>query len=74
MSLEHSPARQGMRPACFTIDEFCDTHRISRAMFYKLLKQGIGPDMIQVGVKRLITVEAAARWRAERETVQSPID
>ena len=26
-----------------TIDEFCDDHRLSRGMFYKLLKQGKAP-------------------------------
>jgi hypothetical protein len=36
-------------------------------MFFKLREQGLGPQEIQLGRRRLISLEAAARWRAERE-------
>jgi predicted DNA-binding transcriptional regulator AlpA len=52
--------------ACLTVTEFCSTHRISRASLYNMWKRGIGPRVIRVGVKRLIPIEAAAAWRAER--------
>ena len=42
MSLEHSPARQGKR-AAYSLNEFCEDHRISRSMLYKLWAAGIGP-------------------------------
>jgi len=54
-------------PACFSIRTFCAAHHISEAMFFKLREMGIGPDVMQVGRRVLITFEAAARWRAQRE-------
>jgi hypothetical protein len=62
MSLEHSPAREGARCA-FTIAEFCEAHRVSRSWLYQEWKAGRGPKVKQVGVKKLITAEAAAEWR-----------
>jgi hypothetical protein len=77
MSLEHSPARQGYSvgqtdPArqantvrqAYTVLEFCDAHRISRAKLYQLWAAGTGLRRKRVGVKIIITVEAAAEWRA----------
>ena len=51
-----------------TINDFCESNKISRSMFYKLLRQGKGPRLMKVGRKRLVTPEAAAAWR---ETMQS---
>ena len=65
MSLEHLPVPNGR--ACFTVAEFCDAHRISRAKLYQLWKAGIGPRVLRVGAKVIITCEAAAEWRRERE-------
>jgi predicted DNA-binding transcriptional regulator AlpA len=68
--LEHSPARSGNHPSlklAMTIDEFCALHSLSRAMLYKLERQGLAPQTMNVGVKRLISQEAAAKWRAARE-------
>lgn len=73
MSLEHSPARDGAR-AAFTIDEFCEAHRLSRSMFYKMACAGIGPRTMKIGTKVTISMEAAADWRRAREeaaTVQA---
>jgi hypothetical protein len=56
--------------AAFTIDEFCQAHRISRAHFYNLLKSGRGPRLMDVG-KKLISAEAAADWRRESESERS---
>ena len=68
MSLDQiSPGR-----ACFTLAEFCESHRISRSKFYQLVEQQIGPDLMRIGNKVLITAEAAARWRAEREAESNP--
>jgi hypothetical protein len=49
-----------------TIPQFCITHGISEAFFYKLQKEGQGPKTMVVGRRRLVSVEEAARWRAER--------
>jgi hypothetical protein len=54
-------------PVCFSIKTFCAAHHISEAMFFKMREMGIGPREMRVGVRVLITFEAAADWRAERE-------
>lgn len=51
----------------YTVDEFCEAHRISRTFFYNLRKSGDGPDTIKIKTRRLITKEAAARWRLKME-------
>ena len=80
MSL-HSPGRQTGRRikasgvegvgaqdrAAFTIAEFCEAHRISRSKLYQLWAAGIGPRLMKVGVKVLISIEAAADWRRQGE-------
>ena len=53
--------------AAFTITEFCEAHRISRSKLYQLWAAGTGPRVMKVGVKVLISIEAAAEWRRERE-------
>jgi hypothetical protein len=53
--------------AAYTINEFCDAHRISRGKLYQLWAEGIGPRWVNVGKKRIISVEAAAAWRIESE-------
>lgn len=65
MSLEHSPARQGH--AAYSIASFCAAHEISRSKFYQLVNAGIGPRLMRVGAKVLISTEAAADWRRARE-------
>src|SRR5262245_19723406 len=56
-----------LEPDCYTIEEFCERHRISAPYYFKLKKQGLTPAEIRFGKKILITKEAAARWRQERE-------
>jgi hypothetical protein len=58
--------------AAYTIDEWCAAHRISRRKFYDLVEQGIGPRLMRIGTKVLISVEASAVWRAEREAAAQP--
>jgi hypothetical protein len=53
--------------AAYTISEFCDAHRISRAHYYNLKKLGQGPDEARAGDRTIIiTIEAATRWRRQR--------
>ena len=49
----------------FTVNEFCACHRISVQLFYKNRKQM--PRTFNVGTRVLISKEAAAAWRRERE-------
>lgn len=51
-----------------TVDDFCTRHSISRALFYKLIKEGKGPRIMKVGRKTLITTQSAAAWRRQMET------
>jgi hypothetical protein len=51
----------------FSVNDFCVLHHISRAYFYKILNLGLGPRIMTVGGRKLISVEAAANWRRERE-------
>ena len=49
----------------YSIEEFCRRHRLSLQMFYK--RPDLMPDTFSIGKRRLISREAATRWRAERE-------
>jgi hypothetical protein len=61
--------------AAYTISEFCDAHRISRAHYYNLKKLGQGPDEARAGDRTvIITLEAAARWRRQREKAASRLE
>jgi hypothetical protein len=51
----------------FSIDEFCAAHDLCRASFYNAVRRGEGPRVMLVGGRRLISIEAAAEWRRERE-------
>jgi hypothetical protein len=52
----------------YSIDEFCARHGpISRSYYYKLKENGLGPREIKIGTRVLISREAAAAWRRERE-------
>jgi hypothetical protein len=51
----------------FGISEFCRRNRISVQLFYKLKPQGLMPQTFRLGARVLISKEAAASWRRERE-------
>lgn len=48
----------------YSIKEFCRRHSISEQMFYK--DRANMPDEFHVGVRVLISREAAAQWRARK--------
>jgi hypothetical protein len=54
-------------PLAMSIREFCALHGISEDMFYKMQREGWGPATMKVGSRTLISHEAAADWRRERE-------
>ena len=51
----------------FTVSEWCQHRRISRAMLYKLMGEGLGPATYLVGKRRYVSPEADAAWLASRE-------
>ena len=53
-----------------SLRRFCATHGpISIDSYYKMARQGWGPATMRVGGRTLISIEAAAAWRRERERV-----
>jgi predicted DNA-binding transcriptional regulator AlpA len=50
-----------------SVTTFCKRHGISRAFFYYLQHRKEGPRTIALGSRTLITKEAAADWRRQRE-------
>jgi hypothetical protein len=57
----------------YSIGEFCARHSISPQLFYKLRPQGLMPMTFNVGTRVLISKEAAAAWRRERETAAQAV-
>jgi hypothetical protein len=60
-----------MEQLAFSVDEFCRLHRISRASLYNYWTDGVGPRVMRVGKRRLISAEAAEEWRRSREAAAS---
>jgi len=56
-------------PAAFTFPEFCAAHRITSGNLHKLLRLGLGPRLMRVGNRDLISVEAARDWRSRMEAL-----
>jgi hypothetical protein len=61
------PADAVIPPAVFTIKEFCQAHRLSEAMYFKLRNAGLGPREMRAMRKVTISVEAAEAWRRARK-------
>jgi predicted DNA-binding transcriptional regulator AlpA len=57
--------RDPLPKLALTISEFCETHGISEAFYYRLQREGHGPRTMRVGGRRLISLEEAARWRQQ---------
>jgi excisionase family DNA binding protein len=51
----------------YSVSEFCQTHGISRGLFYKLLGEGRAPTAVKIGRRTLISKEAAEDWRRRME-------
>jgi hydrogenase maturation factor len=47
-----------------SIPEFCASENISESTYRNMRKAGVGPKELRVGRRVIITVEAAAEWRA----------
>jgi predicted DNA-binding transcriptional regulator AlpA len=48
-----------------SLPEFARVHGISLAHLYVLIADGKGPRVMKLGGRRLVSLEEAARWRAE---------
>jgi len=48
----------------YSVRDFCIAHAISKALFYRLCKDGKGPRITKLGSRTLISAAAAAEWRA----------
>jgi hypothetical protein len=59
--------RRDAQQASYTVKEWCNRRRVSRAMFYVLDAKGLTPRSHYAGAKRLISDEADAEWLAARE-------
>jgi len=59
---QHAP-----EPNAYSILDFCRTHGISKAFFYELQKEALGPRVMKVGRRVLISRQAAEDWVRERE-------
>lgn len=57
----------GVPQAAYSVAQFCAAHGFTKVMFYKLMKQGLGPRVMKVGTRTLISMEAAAEWRRAME-------
>lgn len=51
----------------FTVSEFCDAYRISKAQYYELKRIGQAPEEAHVKGRVIIAVEAANRWLQARQ-------
>ena len=60
-------AKPDVERTVYTREEFCEAHRISEPMYFKLRRAGLGPREMRGMRKILISCEAAAEWRRARE-------
>jgi hypothetical protein len=51
----------------YSIRQFCQAHNISVDTYFRMQRAGFGPVTMKVGGRTLISVEAAAAWRRDRE-------
>ena len=58
-----APAEPNVPRAVYTIKEFCEAHRLSEAMYFKLRNAGLGPREMRAMRKVTISIEAAEDWR-----------
>ena len=61
------PSGSPISPMAYSIRQFCQAHSISVDTYFRLQRAGLGPAPMKVGGRTLISVEAAAAWRRDRE-------
>ena len=55
-----------MKPS-YSVTDLCDLANISKALFYKSVRNGWGPRITKIGRRTIITAEAAETWLKEME-------
>ena len=50
-----------------SVTKFCHDHHISSGTFYNLQARRMGPRVMKVGTRTLISDEASAEWRRQME-------
>jgi len=58
------------QPAAYSVTSFCEAHTISRALLYKLWKEGKGPHFAKVGRRVLISQTDATAWLERMKTTE----
>lgn len=58
---------RSVAPATYSVDEFCRAYGLGRSTLYKLWKAGLGPRVMHVGRRALISLDAAEEWRRKME-------
>jgi hypothetical protein len=62
------PKRHTEVIGAYSIPDLCRLHGgMSEAFFHKLVGDGDGPRLMRVGTRTMVSAEAAADWRRERE-------
>jgi hypothetical protein len=55
----------------YTIAEWCKKRRVSRGLFYQMLKAGTAPRTMKLNKHRTIPFEADIEWETRREREQA---
>jgi len=56
-----------------SVREFAAVHSLSAAKVYQLIAAGRGPEVVRVDGRRLVTAEAAKRWRDQLPAARSEV-
>jgi len=63
--MEASPATVEKR--ALSVAEFCRSYGVSKSTFYKMVRDGVGPKLMKLGDRTLISIEAVDEWRRRLE-------
>ena len=63
--MEASPAPVEKR--ALSVAEFCRSYGVSKSTFYKIVRDGVGPKLMKLGERTLISIEAVDEWRRRLE-------
>ena len=68
---QQAPPKSTTERDAYSIEEFCRRHNLGRSTFYNMRIAKKGPTELRILGRVLITKEAAAAWRREREQDQA---
>lgn len=67
MAMAVKEPAQDRGPLAFTVQEFAEAYRLSRATVYNMWRDGTGPSRMRVRGRVLISRDAAEAWRRQVE-------